>query len=433
MCDRHGGYEGVRVREESLQTAPTRQGATVECAAQSAPGIADQASAFLRSRRVYDPCASPRSLFHWQPLFRYDLVGAASSGAQGERAKYEGGVCCGRSPPPSAERETAPTRSRAHCAPSFQGALSDHAAPAFREEFQKVRMCRQSLRDLRYWRSLTRGEGRDLVRIEPDLTMHADAADVGYGGTLGKEVLAGSRGLWEGQGFWTAADRAHSITLRELRAVRLLLQRHFAEYVRRPHVQRLLLHEDNQAVCYILNAMVSASKPMMAELRRLQVMLRTLGVHIEARWLPSAVNRFADALSQTWDPGDVRATEQLLMSIQEEHQLDSVVFASRPLGETPVVRRKYLATQMEEDWGDGRARLWNPPFDLLPLVVRKVVADGGRGVLVAPHWPAQAWHAQLVAHASTYKILRPDDAAYTLLHSTRSLNEDWGVVLATIK
>ena len=43
------------------------------------------------------------------------------------------------------------------------------------------------------------------------------------------------------------------------------------------------------------------------------------------------------------------------MCIQEEHQLDSVVFAAPPLGETPVPRRKYLARQMEKDWGtDGQ-------------------------------------------------------------------------------
>ena len=223
-----------------------------------------------------------------------------------------------------------------------------------------------------------------------------------------------------------------SITLRELGAVRMLLQRHFAAYVSRPDVRKLLLHEDNQAVCFILSAMVSSSKPMMAELRRLYVMMRTLVVSIEARWLPSAVNRFADALSRTWDPGDVQATGNLLASIQDEHRLDSVVFASRPLGETAVARRKYLATQMMEDWGDGRARLWNPPLDLLPLVVRKLVADGEKGVLVAPHWPAQVWHAQLVAQATSYKILQPDEVASSLLHSTKKGNDAWSVVLATM-
>lgn len=40
----------------------------------------------------------------------------------------------------------------------------------------------------------------------PDLTLHSEVEDVGYGGTLGKDKEAVSPGCWEGQGFWTAAD-----------------------------------------------------------------------------------------------------------------------------------------------------------------------------------------------------------------------------------
>jgi hypothetical protein len=53
--------------------------------------------------------------------------------------------------------------------------------------WDKVRLSRQSLRDLVYCRSLTRGEGRDLHPPPAHLTMHSDAADVGYGGTSGLE------------------------------------------------------------------------------------------------------------------------------------------------------------------------------------------------------------------------------------------------------
>ena len=218
----------------------------------------------------------------------------------------------------------------------------------------KVRLCRQSPRDIRYWRSLSRGEGRDLIRLEPHVAMHSDAADVGYGGTLGLDVGQGLPGLWEGRSFWSADDRAHSITLRELKAVRQLLHRHFASYISDPRVRRLLLHEDNQAVVYILNAMVSASRDMMVELRKLEVVLRVLGVRLEARWIPSAVNKFADTLSRTWNPGDVRATDVLLRSIQTEYPLSHVVFRERPLRDSLVARKKYLLTQREEDWRDGK-------------------------------------------------------------------------------
>lgn len=150
----------------------------------------------------------------------------------------------------------------------------------------RVRLSRQSLRDLSYWRSLDRGEGRDLHRLELYIRIHSDAADVGYGGTLGKLQEAGTPSLWEGRGFWVAQDRVESITSRALRPFRMLLQRHFAYHVSHPHIRLLLLHEDNYAMLYVLNAIISSSKPLIAELRRLQRMRQVLRVCIEERWLP---------------------------------------------------------------------------------------------------------------------------------------------------
>jgi hypothetical protein len=46
-------------------------------------------------------------------------------------------------------------------------------------QWERVRLSRQSLRDLSYWRSVTRGEGRDLHLKPPDLKLHSDAANVG--------------------------------------------------------------------------------------------------------------------------------------------------------------------------------------------------------------------------------------------------------------
>lgn len=296
----------------------------------------------------------------------------------------------------------------------------------------RMRLCRQSLRDLRYWRSLARGEGRDLVRLPPDVTMHSDAADVGYGGTLGFDETAGSSGLWEGRGFWTMEDRAQSITLRELRAVRLLLHRHFCDFVSDPHIRRILLHEDNQAVVYILNAMVSASRPMMAELRKIEKLLRVLGVRIDSRWIPSAVNRFADSLSRTWDPGDIEATESVVRDLVEEHGLDAVAFGARPFGERLAARRKYLDSEMEANWNDGRSRLFNPPADLVPVVLRKLETGGGHGVLVVPTWRAQPWFARLRAIAVRCRHVKARPGGRVLWEGRPGKADRWGITVATV-
>jgi hypothetical protein len=82
-----------------------------------------------------------------------------------------------------------------------RGTQDPYLAPLGPRErpWTKVRLSRQSLRDLAYWCSLKRGEGRDLHPLPADLTMHSDPADLGYGGTLGPCSQAGSPGLWEGR------------------------------------------------------------------------------------------------------------------------------------------------------------------------------------------------------------------------------------------
>ena len=106
--------------------------------------------------------------------------------------------------------------------------------------------------------------------------------------------------------------------------------------------------------------MVLASKEMMVELRNIKELLRVLGVRLEARWIPSTVNRFANTLSRTWDPGDARAIDDLLRSIMTDYRLEQVVFRDRPMGEMLVARKTFALTQMQEYWGIGEAGYGTP-------------------------------------------------------------------------
>lgn len=198
---------------------------------------------------------------------------------------------------------------------------------------------RQSLCYLKWCRSLTQGEGREHQPRMPTMKMHSNASDVGFGGALFFNMAAGSPGLWEAQCFWTTTPRA-----REPRAVRLLLVQSFAYYGSYPRTERVLLHEDNQAVVSILNSMVSVSHPMMSELRNLCCLLHVLVVEFDVLWVPSAVNRFADSFSRTWDPGDARSSQDLVQSIRHHYRLDQDFFPRFPMGENTPVRMKQMHT-----------------------------------------------------------------------------------------
>lgn len=116
----------------------------------------------------------------------------------------------------------------------------DIAGPRLREGNGRKRhlvcLSQQSIRNLRFWNSLTRGEGRELKPPNTPLTMHVDALTVGCEGTLGPVASPGPPGSWVAQGFWSGLERNQSISLREHRSDRLLIQKSFAAYMSDPAV-----------------------------------------------------------------------------------------------------------------------------------------------------------------------------------------------------
>lgn len=95
--------------------------------------------------------------------------------------------------------------------------------------------------------------------------------------------------------------------------------------------------------------MMSESQELMVEVQKLEVLFRVLGVRFEARWIPSATNRFTDSLSKTWDPNDFGEMKSLVAFLGEENGLDTVDFWARPCVETKRTRLKYFRTKITEN------------------------------------------------------------------------------------
>jgi hypothetical protein len=144
---------------------------------------------------------------------------------------------------------------------------SNHAAA---RNGERMRICHQCVRDLKTWRKLTASEklGQSMHPQAPDGIMHTDAADVGYGGTLGITGNPGDAGLWESQGVWGWKDRAQCISECELRAVPLLLQGRLGQKTRQAGMTMIRLYVDNTGVVAVTNAFVSSSPEIMRELRK---------------------------------------------------------------------------------------------------------------------------------------------------------------------
>ena len=305
----------------------------------------------------------------------------------------------------------------------------------------RVRLTKAGRRDLKFWRGLG-PEGRCMQTADTILCVHSDAADVGWGGTIGKDMAPGSAGS-EMQGLWNAEERAKTIAWRELKALRLVLQS-------LPATQAVLASTrgpsertgvrcwvDNRAVVHIVRAMVTASDELMPELRRLQDVIGSRGIELDVRWIPSAENRNADRLSRTWDPAAPQVSRSVIASLATLMRTvvgKGTVFRHRASGgEHPVAQRKQAEAAMAEYWGDGRARFFNPPPELLGLTLAKVAREGGRGVVLVPLWIETSYTARLrrMADPGSVQILRPAPNR-PLVAGARSGTETCPLMLATV-
>lgn len=294
----------------------------------------------------------------------------------------------------------------------------------------RIRLSHQSIRDLRVWRRLSATElgGRPMTPMTVDAAMHTDAADMGYGGTLNaSDHRPGVQGEAHTQGVWSWKDRARTITLRELKAIRLLLMGPLGREIAQSEHKNLLLHVDNQAVVHITNGLVSASRPMMRELRRLKSVLDRMGLHIKSEWIPSAANRFADALSRRFPRGDLQIRRHVRRSVMDGMRAPIDAFPFRPVGEHPVFLRRQAFKELSEDWSKEDVRLLCPPVELITPTLLKLQQTRAPALLLIPDWPRQPWHSAATRMASRVDRLEapPED----IWEAHRKMNPSWRLLL----
>lgn len=152
---------------------------------------------------------------------------------------------------------------------------------------------------------------------EYQLGIQTDAGELGWGGTVPKDVRVGVLGEEELRGVWDWKERRTSITWSDFKSFRLFLESECGRGLGRENFSRVRLPCGNQALVYIVRGMVSASKVIMKELRVMERLLRTLNMKVETAWILSSVNVFADRLSRQWDPGDIQVKKRIPRSLRD--------------------------------------------------------------------------------------------------------------------
>ena len=302
---------------------------------------------------------------------------------------------------------------------------------------RRVKLKHAAVRDLLHWKNLVRSPStRPLHHQTATMAMHSDAStSIGMGGTLGHDLRMGEPGVWEAKGLWDPHLRTKPITFLELRAVTDNL-RAFAEDLRTG--THLRVWEDNQAVVHILNTMTTRSPALMKELRALHRVMLKLGISIESRYVPSAVNRFADRLSRLRSLDDWRINTRSIRALLCEMEPTIDRFADHESTICPQFNSQYRSPgssgidSFQQHWGQT-VNFWNPPLKLIPLVVEKIVQESATGLLVTPWWPAQSWCRRLKEIGTAQLFHAPDVYLPPLWAPKHMPAPPWKIAVWTIR
>jgi len=264
--------------------------------------------------------------------------------------------------------------------------------------------------------------GRLWTRDE-DVTarLATDASLWGWGA-----VGAGGR---QARGTWSLADRCEPIAFLELKAVwlALLSLRHHL-----PQGGVLSLQVDNQAVLYMLRSGACRNPKYQPFIVRIHEWLHARRTTLVVSWIPSEKNVGPDRLSRLRCRHEWRLHPALFVWVSHvlaPRPLQIDRFASASATQLPRYNAWFLDPHCEAQ--DAFAQRWtddynyiNPPWPLLGRVLRKLIAEKAKGVVVAPWWPGQSWWPLL--QSITRTAVRIPPAAHLFAPATEAFEKTVG-------
>ncbi|KAK3250327.1 hypothetical protein CYMTET_40288 [Cymbomonas tetramitiformis] len=266
----------------------------------------------------------------------------------------------------------------------------------------KVKISRAARGDLEWWSRLpvmSRWNGRKIWRSPTRAKVHTDSSMTAWGGVLNLKFPA--------RGFWPDEMRNWHITHLELEAVYKTVQAFLQEL----EGKVVRLYCDNQAVVAMLSHFTSRNPDLMRRMRRLWLLLDLHDIELQARYIRSEANVWADNLSRCEDLDDWRLNRDWFVWANKQwgpYTVDR--FASEISAQLP---RYYAAWKdpkcegvdsLTYDWR-GENNWVNPPWALLDEVAHKLREEGAAATVVAPYWPGQSWFRELEALATEVVIM----------------------------
>ncbi len=247
----------------------------------------------------------------------------------------------------------------------------------------------QAKSDLDWWLNSLSSPRNFMISDSFDYEMSTDSSLTGWGCCFNGVSANGS---------WTVQESQHHINTLEIMAILYSLMTFFRS---KKDITILLRVDSTTAIAYINKYGGCRSSINHTKAREIWEWCQNRNLRLRATYIHTSCNVEAD-----------KASRSLANETDFSLDLNSFDRIKRRLGNPTIdLFASYLTKKCSRyaSWFpdpncclvDAFSFTWNeffyafPPFSLIARVMRKIVDDGGYGIIIVPFWPSQAWYPLL--------------------------------------
>lgn len=272
---------------------------------------------------------------------------------------------------------------------------------AMRTSQPRSRLTSAATRDLVWWSALhsTAGVGRTLWETQTVMRLDTDASSTGWGALRDSTTPA--------RGFFDLSTSHHHINRKELLAIIYALQSWPS--VRGPGVVRV--RTDSRVVMSIINSLCSRSPALHHDVTRLRRILNDRGLGIEATWLASLENKWADRLSREPDSSSWTLQRDAWRHLNDAwgpltiDRFASTIDTHLPRFNAATACPGVEAVDAYKQCWTGERNYCFPPFSQAAVALRHCYEQRATAVFILPVWPAQPWWHRAISRANSSVLL----------------------------
>ena len=256
-----------------------------------------------------------------------------------------------------------------------------------------VTFSNEAVTDMQWWRNnIDRASNViDESHGEPDIVIHSDASNLGWGcdSELGRS-----------NGHWSEEEQSLHINVKELTAAWFALKA-LAFEVRDKHIRLML--DNTTAVACVNNMGTNHSLLCDTVVRQIWGFCIERELWVSAAYIPGKLNVEADSESRKINlDAEWKLNTSLLKQATDilNYQPEIDLFATR----LNCQYEKFVSYRPDPEAFrvDAFSMNWAeltwyafPPFCLIPRVLRKISREKTTGVLAVPYWPSQPWFPRI--------------------------------------